>query len=45
MNAYQELDGVPCGAAPALFEALLRKGFGFDGVVVTDYFTIPTLHS
>jgi beta-glucosidase len=45
MNAYHELDGVPCGASAELFEELLRKRLGFDGVVVTDYFTIPTLAS
>jgi len=44
MNAYHELDGIPCGAAPELFEGLLRKELGFDGVVVTDYATIPMLH-
>jgi len=43
MNAYHELDGVPCGASPELFEVLLRAQLGFDGVVVSDYFTIPTL--
>ncbi|HUS83202.1 MAG TPA: glycoside hydrolase family 3 N-terminal domain-containing protein [Dehalococcoidia bacterium] len=43
MNAYHELDGVPCGASPELFEELLRRELGFDGVVVTDYNTIPML--
>ena len=43
MNAYHELDGVPCGASRPLFEELLRGRLGFDGVVVTDYFTVPTL--
>lgn len=43
MNAYHELDGVPCGASRELFEVLLREELGFDGVVVSDYFTIPTL--
>jgi beta-glucosidase len=43
MNAYHEIDGVPCGASPELFEGLLRGDFGFDGVVVTDYATIPML--
>ena len=43
MNAYHELDGVPCGASPELFEVLLRKELGFDGVVVSDYFTVQTL--
>ena len=41
MNAYHELDGVPCGASRELFEELLRKRLGFTGVVVTDYFTVP----
>jgi beta-glucosidase len=43
MNAYHELDGVPCGASRELLEALLRGELGFDGVVVSDYHTIPTL--
>ena len=43
MNAYHELDGIPCGADPELFEGLLRGEFGFDGVVVSDYWTIPFL--
>jgi len=43
MNAYHEIDGIPCGASPELFEGLLRRELGFDGVVVTDYFTIPCL--
>ena len=43
MNAYHELDGIPCGASRELFEGLLRTELGFDGVVVSDYFTIPTL--
>ena len=43
MNAYHEIDGVPCGASPELFEGLLRGELGFDGVVVTDYTTIPML--
>jgi beta-xylosidase len=43
MNAYHEIDGVPCGASPELFEVLLRGELGFDGVVVTDYLTIPML--
>lgn len=43
MNAYHELDGIPCGASRELFEGLLREELGFEGVVVSDYFTIPTL--
>lgn len=45
MNAYHELDGVPCGASRELFETLLRGELGFDGVVVSDYNTIPTLRT
>src|SRR5262245_51417912 len=44
MNAYHELDGVPCGGSKALLTDLLRDEIGFDGVVVADYFTVDTLH-
>ncbi|MCC6616078.1 MAG: glycoside hydrolase family 3 C-terminal domain-containing protein [Anaerolineae bacterium] len=40
MNAYQELDGLPAGSATWLMVDLLRDELGFDGVVVSDYFTI-----
>ena len=40
MNAYQELDGIPAGSDRALMVDLLRGELGFDGVVVSDYFTI-----
>ncbi|MBE0701832.1 MAG: glycoside hydrolase family 3 C-terminal domain-containing protein, partial [Afipia sp.] len=40
MNAYQELDGLPAGSAVWLMVDLLRDEIGFDGVVVSDYFTI-----
>lgn len=43
MNAYHELDGVPCGASRELMVDLLRGELGFDGVVVSDYFTVATL--
>jgi beta-glucosidase len=43
MNAYHELDGVPCGASREVMVDLLRGELGFDGVVVSDYFTLPTL--
>jgi beta-glucosidase len=43
MNAYHELDGVPCGASPELMVEMLRRELGFDGVVVSDYFTLATL--
>jgi beta-glucosidase len=43
MNAYHELDGVPCGASRRLLDTILRDEWGFTGVVVSDYFTIDEL--
>jgi beta-glucosidase len=43
MNAYHELDGMPCGAARWLLTDLLRGELGFDGLVVSDYFTVHML--
>ena len=40
MNAYQEIDGIPCGASRWLLDDLLRGELGFDGVVVADYYTV-----
>src|SRR5215211_4037212 len=40
MNAYHELDGMPCGASRALLTDLLRGQLGFDGLVVSDYFAV-----
>lgn len=44
MNAYHELDGVPCGGSRALLHDLLRGQLGFDGLVVADYFAVQMLH-
>lgn len=43
MNAYNELDGIPAGASRELLTDMLRGELGFDGVLVSDYFTLPTL--
>jgi beta-glucosidase len=43
MNAYHEIDGIPCGASVELLRDLLRERLGFEGVVVSDYFTVQTL--
>jgi len=43
MNAYHEIDGIPCGASEELLTDILRKEWGFDGVVVSDYFAIAQL--
>jgi beta-glucosidase len=44
MNAYNEVDGVPCAGSHFLLTELLRHRWGFDGVVVSDYFAINQLH-
>ncbi len=36
MGAYSSLDGLPCCADPFLLTDLLRKQWGFDGVVFSD---------
>lgn len=43
MNAYNELDGVPCGSSKQLLTHILREEWGFTGTVVSDYFSINTL--
>jgi beta-glucosidase len=43
MNGYHELDGVPCGADRGLLTGILRDQWGFDGVVVSDYFSVRQL--
>jgi len=43
MNGYHELDGVPCGADHDLLTGLLRDDWGFEGVVVSDYFSVRQL--
>jgi beta-glucosidase len=43
MNAYHELDGVPCGASRELLTDVLRRQLGFDGLVVSDYFAVQML--
>lgn len=45
MNAYQELDGIPLGSSKKMMVDLLRGELGFNGVVVSDYFTVDMLHS
>ncbi len=43
MNGYQEIDGIPCGVSKELLVDILREEWGFDGLVVSDYFTIAQL--
>ena len=43
MNAYHELDGIPCASSKELLTEILRDEWGFEGTVVSDYFAINTL--
>ncbi len=43
MNAYHELDGIPCGSSGELLTEILRNQLGFDGIVVSDYMAINML--
>ncbi|MGV8978543.1 MAG: beta-glucosidase [Cellulomonas sp.] len=43
MNSYADVDGVPVASNPELLTHLLREEWGFDGVVVADYFAIAFL--
>jgi beta-glucosidase len=45
MNAYNELDGIPCGASHELLTGILRDEWGFDGYVVADYFSVRQLEN
>ncbi|MBS5083167.1 MAG: glycoside hydrolase family 3 protein, partial [Clostridiales bacterium] len=40
MNGYHEIDGVPCGASKKLLNDILKEEWGFEGIVVSDYFAI-----
>ena len=43
MASYNEIDGIPSHANPWLLNDMLRGEWGFDGVVVADYFAINEL--
>jgi len=43
MNAYHDIDGVPCAASRDLLTEILRFEWGFEGYVVSDYGSIKRL--
>ncbi|GAB3670064.1 glycoside hydrolase family 3 N-terminal domain-containing protein [Halopiger thermotolerans] len=43
MNAYHDIDGVPCASSEWLLTDVLRGEFGFDGTVVSDYYSVRHL--
>lgn len=45
MNAYNEIDGLPCAGSPEILTDLLRGELGFDGTVVADYQAVELLES
>jgi beta-glucosidase len=45
MHSYAEVDGLPAAANRELLTGILREAWGFDGVVVADYFGVAFLAS
>ena len=45
MASYNEIDGIPSHGNRFLLDNILRQEWGFDGVVVSDYFGIRQLRS
>ncbi|SDD85097.1 beta-glucosidase [Sanguibacter gelidistatuariae] len=43
MNSYNDVDGVPMASSSEHLTTLLRETWGFDGVVVADYFAVAFL--
>lgn len=44
MPGYHELDGIPCHDSRELLQEILRKKWGFKGLIVSDYFGINMLY-
>ena len=45
MGAYNALNGVPCCADPFLLTQVLRREWGFDGVVISDGSAMAKIHT
>lgn len=45
MNAYHEIDGIPCAASRFFLTKILREEWGFQGLVVSDYEAIRMLEN
>jgi beta-glucosidase len=45
MNAYHAVDGIPCASSEHLLTGVLRGEWGFDGTVVSDYYSVEFLKS
>lgn len=44
MPSYNEIEGVPSHANQHVLQTILRKELGFEGFVVSDYYSIEQLH-
>lgn len=45
MTAYNAVDGVPCAINRWLMEDVLRREWGFRGIVVSDWSSVPHLYN
>jgi len=45
MNAYHDIDGIPCAISRELLTGILRGEWGFDGIVVADYRSIRMVYT
>ncbi|MFW5980841.1 MAG: glycoside hydrolase family 3 N-terminal domain-containing protein, partial [Halanaerobiaceae bacterium] len=45
MNAYHDVDGIPCACSKKLLTDILRGEWDFEGIVVSDYFSIAMLYT
>src|SRR6202035_5033961 len=45
MASYNEIDGIPSHANKHLLDDILRHEWGFDGMVVSDYFGVRELRT
>jgi beta-glucosidase len=45
MASYNEIDGIPAHSNKHLLDQILRQEWGFDGLVVSDYFGITELRT
>lgn len=43
MNSYSDIDGIPAAISHFLLTEVLRERWGFDGIVVSDYWTVRFL--
>jgi beta-glucosidase len=45
MNAYNEMNGIPCALSYEILTNLLRNKLGFKGFAVSDYMAVSTAHT